>query len=765
MRKSVSIVVGMAILPLLAQAMEEESTVVEADTMLTLQEVTVNTNFLNANIAPLSLTTISPADINRHPAAPNFVEMLQAVPGVYATPSTGSYGDATLNMRGFKQDNISVLLNGISIQGLTSGSMYWSNWMALSDATHSVQVQKGIGGSMLADCAMGGMVNIVTNHSGAQPAGKLDFQAVQHGLFKTTASFSTGVLKNGWGVNGMLSYVGGDNYVECTSVNTLSYMLTVSKRLGDRNIMIFTALGSPENHDQRNTELSAQEVAQHGVRYSKNWGYLRGKPFSIAHNHYMKPYFTLQHLFNSTKWHLRNSLYFALAHGGGYSTFGADRNKPVMSFLTDDGHIDFDAVLANNVAQTDAAGHTAGSNAIIDYLAGHRQLGGIASGDYLLNDSWKFSMGLQYQYYDTWSKMKIFDLLNADYFAFQGQKFDLGQYIGSRYGRTTHHTSGYVQAHFSSERFAANLGVALYAGAYQRHDDVKNLKSQWVNGMAFSLRGGVVGHLGDDVSLYGNMGYNSRLPYAGIYLASSDLSVTRNVTNEKNFLTEVGIRARWASGDVEVVGYLASWRNKNLSVSVAKQANESAEKYQISGLNALHLGVETSVRQQFAAWLSAKAYATVASWKWKSGGNAIIYDSYSGDVLNEYAIYCDGLHVGDAPQTLLGVQTDVTPGKGWYAHVDLRYQARMYADFEPSTRMTAHKTDAYRLPSCAILNATVGNRFTLRGVECDVFATGRNLTNSTYIERGVDGKMHDLDTFRGYWGMPLTLSFGVSVMF
>ena len=37
---------------------------------------------------------------------------------------------------------------------------------------------------------------------------------------------------------------------------------------------------------------------------------------------------------------------------------------------------------------------------------------------------------------------------------------------------------------------------------------------------------------------------------------------------------------------MELSAYIASWRDKTLTLSLAKRANETAEKYQISGLNA-----------------------------------------------------------------------------------------------------------------------------------------------------------------------------------
>ena len=96
---------------------------VVADTTITLQEVAVRSNFANEQSTALSLTTLSPQHIRLYASGPNYVEMMQGVPGVYAAASTGAYGDGALNSRGFKRDNRAILLNGIPIQGLTSGSM------------------------------------------------------------------------------------------------------------------------------------------------------------------------------------------------------------------------------------------------------------------------------------------------------------------------------------------------------------------------------------------------------------------------------------------------------------------------------------------------------------------------------------------------------------------------------------------------------------------------------------------------------------------
>jgi outer membrane receptor protein involved in Fe transport len=223
----------------------------------------------------------------------------------------------------------------------------------------------------------------------------------------------------------------------------------------------------------------------------------------------------------------------------------------------------------------------------------------------------------------------------------------------------------------------------------------------------------------------------------------------------------MGWRPTWNGGGMELSGYIASWRNKTLTVSAAKQANAAAEKYQIKGLNALHTGIELNAHQQLTPWLKASVYAMTASWKWRNSGNAITYDTYSGETLKETSISCDGLHVGDAPQTQMGAQLDAKLHGGFYIHAGWQFNARMYADFEPSSRTPNDKADSYEFPSYHLLDATFGWEGALtKDVRINLFATGRNLLDTKYIERGTDGKTHDLDSFTGYWGAARTMSFG-----
>ena len=231
---------------------------------LTLQEVTVNATFSSPKNSPLRLTTIDNETLRSRAAARTYPELLKGIPGVYATAETGSYGDAKFNIRGFSQENIAVLLNGIPISGLTSGNMFWNNWMGLADATYAIQLQKGVGASMLSDGSVGGSMNIITTASTDRMGISAGMTASHFGTYKGYLNLSSGLLPKGWTINLMASYVGGRGYVEATDVSAFSYMLNVGKRIGKEHTLLFTALGSPERHYQRSQRISYYEIKKYG---------------------------------------------------------------------------------------------------------------------------------------------------------------------------------------------------------------------------------------------------------------------------------------------------------------------------------------------------------------------------------------------------------------------------------------------------------------------------------------------------------------------
>jgi len=60
--------------------------------------------------------------------------------GKVLTKGGCGYGDSRINMRGFESSNIAVMINGVPINDMEWGGVYWSNWAGLAEVTRSIGI-------------------------------------------------------------------------------------------------------------------------------------------------------------------------------------------------------------------------------------------------------------------------------------------------------------------------------------------------------------------------------------------------------------------------------------------------------------------------------------------------------------------------------------------------------------------------------------------------------------------------------------------------
>lgn len=762
---------------------------------INLKEIVLSASFVNERSSPLRLKTISHTEIVRKSTGgATYPELLKDIPGIYATSESGSYGDAKINIRGFKQENISVMLNGVPISGLVTGNMFWNNWMGLSDATNSIQVQKGIGASMLSDNSVGGTINIVTNTTTQKPSASAGIYFTDYGQKKSFVSLNTGQNSKGWAMSLMGSYAWGKGYVEGSDINSWAYMLNVSKKINASHSLLLTVLGSPERHQQRSVRLSQTEIDKYGLKYSKNWGYLNGEPKNLSENFYHKPYITLNHFYKiSDKIDLSNTIYFSVGHGGG--RWAESKGKRIIDFQKD-GHIDWDAVVAANEEVARYAAPLliedgSSKNILSDYLAGHTQTGFKSNLSYNVSDKINLQGGIHYQYYSTWEKEKITDLLGGEYWyedyahkslagtAGRNPVKKVGDYIRTDNGKTINHATIYLSGNYKSARWDIRGGTSLMWSSYNRWDKYNyvdnpasiatSVNSPTTSAFGFSAKGGALNRLSQRSSIFINAAVYSRLPYADVFFSSGTNQLTSNVKNERNILAEAGYRYIHQRGSIEITSYWAYWKNKTVMSDPYKQLDNTTYRYMVQGLDALHYGLELNIGHDITHWLNLNAYASFGNWKWKNDVSANIYDEYSGVVVDQVEVYSNGLPVGDSPQTQVSLMADIALFRGVTLNADWKFNSRLYADFDPTTRNNpADRESSYRLPDNNLINAGITweknwTGITSRAINTTLFLTVNNILNERYIERGKDGTDHTLGSFRGYWGFGRNCSLGIRI--
>lgn len=320
-----------------------------ASSTIGLNEANVIASVAIDRETPVAVSTLDARTIQEQMGDKELVETLNITPGVYATKSGGGYGDSRINIRGFDQTNVAVLINGIPVNDMENGRVYWSNWAGLGDAVNTMQVQRGLGASKLAINSVGGTLNIITKATDMKKGGSILQSVTDYGRYKTMLSLSSGVMRNGWAVSAVGSRTMGNAYVDATFIDAWSYFLTAAKDFGAHRLVL-TAIGAPQTHGQRRGQLSVDRfndlnsLGYEAHRWNDDWGYLnRGgatqEVLNSRVNGYHKPQFALNHYWQlSERTHLASSYYVSVGQGYGSRYDGTSSPRLSESYLDSDGN-------------------------------------------------------------------------------------------------------------------------------------------------------------------------------------------------------------------------------------------------------------------------------------------------------------------------------------------------------------------------------------------------------------------------------------------
>lgn len=405
---------------------------------------------------PVAVSTIKSAEIQAKLGSQEFPEILKSTPSVYASKAGGGFGDSRIVIRGFDQKNIAVMINGVPVNDMEGGSVYWSNWAGLSDVTSAMQVQRGLGASKLAISSIGGTINVITKTSDMKEGGNISSSFGNDSYLKVQGSYNTGVMKNGLSASVLFSRTEGNGYVDGTKFEGYNYFMAFGYKINDKNSIQFTFTGAPQWHNQRSTSPYLTDFLKYGsdgkepnIKYNSDWGYRNGEETSLKTNYYHKPVMSLNwdYDINSTT-KFSTVVYGSWGRGGGTSSSGGIQGQNPYTVSTAarpnalrdaDGLIKFDLIQAWNSGQPTALGTRtplAGSNpavyqnsvstgsltpatgygtGITEYssINSHNWYGAVLNLDKKLSDSFSLNFGVEGRTYTAVHYQTLVDLFGA----------------------------------------------------------------------------------------------------------------------------------------------------------------------------------------------------------------------------------------------------------------------------------------------------------------------------------------------------------------
>ena len=736
---------------------------------------------------PVAISSIDAELVTEKLGTQEFPEIMQTTPGVYATKEGGGYGDARFNLRGFDSPNVAVMINGVPVNDMEWGGIYWSNWMGMSDVLRTMQIQRGLGASKVAVPSVGGSVNIVTKTTDAKKGGSVSTSYGNDGYQKLSFSVSSGLMDNGWAFTVMGSKTTGDGYILGTEFEGYTYFVNISKELNEHHTLSFTGFGAPQWHNQRSSydkyTISEWQNFRDKYKFNATYGFgIDGQRVTAYKNFYHKPQFQLNDYWTiNDKSSLSTSVYYSFGTGGGYTQLGDSKGLLYGSsdeYRTLNGYRDYAGIQEANAANMEGSQTVIGTS-----NNNHQWYGAISTYTTKIGSDFDFYGGVDLRYYIGEHNKKIKDLLGGEFFidptradvTYQEGNDD---YINEKLGiddKVSRDYDGHVlweglfgQVEYNKNDLSVSYSAAVSNTTYWRYDrmyyEAGNRKSDNISFTGWSSKGGANYNINSRHNVFANVGYFSRAPFFSSVFLADDVSnvINTDAKNEKVFSAELGYGYRSRILDVKLNIYNTIWKDKTLAGAISSQ-NPDLGRYNAQGVNAIHRGVELEATAKMTKNLTLKGMLSVGDWKWDKDVYAYAFNSdgqlvdSKGNVVTNledaYQIFLDigGVHVGDAAQTNAYVGFDYKLLKGLKIGVDYIYNARLYAD--PSNIKYLNGSDTWKVPGAGVVDANARYKFTIAGLDASINGNVHNLLDKEYIsdaDNGTSGTWEDALVFYGF---------------
>ena len=655
---------------------------------------------------PVAVSTVKSAQIIERLGNQEITEVLNTTPSVYATKSGGGFGDGGITMRGFESRNIAVMVNGMPVNDMEGGAVYFSNWTGLSDVTSTIQVQRGLGSSKLAIASVGGTMNFITRAADMKKGGVVRIGVANNDYHKASFSYNTGKTENGWSTSFLMSRTAGSYYVRNTDFESYAYYFALGFEPNKKHNFQFTITSSPQWHEQRGYTSTIQDYIKYNPdhdgnpyrQYNPDFGYYtdaagRRRALSNKSNFYAKPVMMFNWDWNITpKSKLSTVLYASNGRGGGtgdLGDLGGVRGQNVTAYRDADGHINYDAIFAANAAidaNTAGAKHTLVRRASMN---SHNWYGILANFQHKINDNWKFSIGTDDRYYygyhyqtlthlygangykDNSNKnipakvvSRVHDYKNLSWNPFGGKTLGQEEHIGYSNDGEVLWYSGFGQVEFTKNNFSAFVQGSISNQAYRRIDNfvvdgvttqqgqVVNRKTSFKNLIGYNVKGGANYNINENHNVFANVGFYSKQPFMNAVYPNNQQVLNPNLTNEKIFSAEVGYGFRSSKFNANLNLYRTEWKDRWLRVGnqTFTTASGNVRGYsEISGITQVHMGVEVDATYKPVKFLELQGMFSYGDYRYKGNATGADFDESNNPVTTttgNTTLYLDQVKVG-----------------------------------------------------------------------------------------------------------------------
>lgn len=756
-----------------------------------LQEIVVRSSVIDVakdRKTPVAVSTIRAAEIQQKLGNQEVPELLANTPSVYTSKSGGGFGDSRINIRGFSQENIAVLVNGVPVNDMENSKVYFSNWAGLGDVTSALQVQRGLGSSKLAISSVGGTINFITRTSDMKESGKISTIVGNDNYIKNQVSYNTGKMKNGLSASILLGHTYGDGYVDGTKGFAGNYFIALGYEFSPKSDIQFTFTGAPQWHHNRFGNVTIADAIKYGngvdepnVKYNPDWGLLNGEEYNMRRNYYHKPIASVNwdYKFND-KTKLSSVFYGSWGRGGGSNGTGGIKGKNYSTLTrTSTGLVDYDLIQAWNSGRPTALGtrtqtsgayqNTFSSGSATDLSTGisrinsvnsHNWYGTVINLNNKLTSELTLDLGIDARTYSGYHYTNISDLLGATNFKDATSNVNSPNAVLSTTYESTPSLNPFAnvtnqekisfnndgnvrwygvftQLEYSKNNLSAFVQGSISQQGFQRVDHFKYLQANplsetdYENIVGYNVKGGVNYNLNDKMNLFVNGGVYSKQPNFGTVYPNNASVLNTNLTNEKVASVEVGYGYRSSIFTANLNAYYTTWNDRYFRLTDSSSSNIGGY-FDFTGVGEVHTGVELELNAKPVDKLVINGMLSVANWEYNGESVSNVYnaagDPFAGSTPK--TLYLDGVKVGDAAQMTASIGATYEVVNNLKLDANYRMVDKLYAAISPSAAFTSTTNKGtLQLPNYGLLDTGVSFKLPVGKAKSDSVNFRLNINN------------------------------------
>jgi iron complex outermembrane receptor protein len=692
---------------------------------------------------PLTYSVLDAADISKNNSGADLPYLLQQTPSLVVSSDAGTgIGYTSLRIRGTDITRINVTMNGVPVNDPESHGVFFVNLPDFAASVDNIQIQRGVGTSANGAAAFGASLNIKTDAPSANAFARMESQAGSFNTFRNSLNFSTGRSRQGFALNGRLSRITSDGFVDRGWADLKSYYLSGSWSNAKTLVKIIATSGKEATYQAWNGVPKDSLKTASGRRYNPSGEMYNSDGDLIGYyqnqtDNYQQDYYQL-HLAHQFSNQLQLSGAAFLTKGKGYYESWKNQQK-FNDYALPDVVIGLDTIRRTDLIQQKWLDNTFyGFNLALQHQ----------------KRRFNSTLGLGWNRYDgdhfgyiSWAQYASESLNDKPWYTNNGFKTDYNVYFKSLYT--------------INESFSAFIDLQFRHIDYKIsgiHDDLRDISQEHTFDF-FNPKAGLFYTINKNNQAYVSMAVSHREPNRSVY---RDADSGQTITHEQLINFEAGYSYNSQKIRINSNVYFMDYNNQ---LVLTGKINNVGAAIMTNVPESYRLGIENSIDYSISRIVSVGGHLSLSANKILNYIHFVDNWSYWDDPENQPYQYAYDLGTTDisfSPAVVGGFTIGVRPFAGMAVDLTGSYVSRQYLD---NTSNKDRSLDPYFISNVNVRYEIQQNLFKKLELKLQL----NNITSTWYETNGwvyqyvVDGEEYTMD---GYFPQALLHGVvGLSVMF